>query len=341
MGLATAAASVIVAIAASADRRRFDLESLTCKSDARFGKSGNTGNTSNTSNSARKVQVVVSRYAEDVSWLDRLPYRDLIVYDKFDQCDKGTGKMLEECHHGNPPTYATVVKLPNVGRCDHTYLHHIVENWDDLADVTLFVPGSCPAFKDKWRKLQWVVDRVCDQEGSAFPVTGPYLRPIHHHLAHFQIDKYEATDLKNSSFNPENSLQPSAHRPFGTFFNEYFPEHPGVHHVIFQGIFAVTREDIRHTSRETYARLADALASHSNPEAGHFMERCWLACFTPFSKERLSSANRDWGEEAFSILWAVIALVSLAWMTGGPIAACGVLLIVDAGAQVVQAATGM
>ena len=32
--------------------------------------------------------------------------------------------------------------LPNVGRESHTYLHHIVENWDHLAAVTIFMQVS-------------------------------------------------------------------------------------------------------------------------------------------------------------------------------------------------------
>lgn len=38
-----------------------------------------------------------------------------------------------------------VVCLPNVGRCDHTYLHHLDAEYDGEsgdADVTLFVPAS-------------------------------------------------------------------------------------------------------------------------------------------------------------------------------------------------------
>ena len=33
-------------------------------------------------------------------------------------------------------------RLPNVGRESHTYLHHIVANYDHLASVTVFTQGS-------------------------------------------------------------------------------------------------------------------------------------------------------------------------------------------------------
>jgi len=35
--------------------------------------------------------------------------------------------------------------VPNVGRCDHTYLHHVVRQYADLADLTLFVKDTTAA----------------------------------------------------------------------------------------------------------------------------------------------------------------------------------------------------
>ena len=35
-----------------------------------------------------------------------------------------------------------IIDLPNVGRCDHTYLYHIVTNYNRLSDIIVFFPGS-------------------------------------------------------------------------------------------------------------------------------------------------------------------------------------------------------
>lgn len=67
------------------------------------------------------MQVVVARYNEDVSWTKG--YNNVIVYNK--------GTKLNDA-----------VILPNVGREGHTFYHHIVENYDNLADYTAFLQGN-------------------------------------------------------------------------------------------------------------------------------------------------------------------------------------------------------
>jgi len=69
--------------------------------------------------------LVVNQYHYDVSWVEN--YTDnYIIY------DKGDTEVPSE----------KVIKLPNVGHNLHTYFHHIVENYDNLADVTIFVKGD-------------------------------------------------------------------------------------------------------------------------------------------------------------------------------------------------------
>jgi hypothetical protein len=84
-------------------------------------------------------QVVVAKYQESIDWVKGLPC-EAVVYDK--SADPGPGS--------NP--------LPNVGREAHTYAHHICENWDRLADLTVFSQGNPflhtgPAFLERVRRL--------------------------------------------------------------------------------------------------------------------------------------------------------------------------------------------
>lgn len=67
--------------------------------------------------------------------------------------------------------------------------------------------------------------------------------------------------------------------------------------VVWQGMFAVHRDHVRQRSRDGYARLCAYVDHHSgptsffmpgaqkkpdsNPEAGHYLERAWLAVFAP------------------------------------------------------------
>jgi len=73
-----------------------------------------------------KTELVIARYNEDLSWLKKLPKSiKITIYNK-----------------GNDDIEYPFIKLPNVGRESHTYLYHIIENYDKLADQTIFCQGD-------------------------------------------------------------------------------------------------------------------------------------------------------------------------------------------------------
>ena len=83
-------------------------------------------------NCGKELQIVISRYNEDLEWLNVEPFTAdrYVIYNK--------GPYSIECPQG---TNCYVESLPNVGREGHAYLHHIIKNFDNLADVTVFLPG--------------------------------------------------------------------------------------------------------------------------------------------------------------------------------------------------------
>jgi len=82
-----------------------------------------------TAASPPKVEVVVAHYNEDLAWLSEYEKAgvNFRVYSK--------GKV-----------HAGAMALKNVGRESQTYLKHIVDNYDRLADWTVFTQGAAP----KW-----------------------------------------------------------------------------------------------------------------------------------------------------------------------------------------------
>jgi hypothetical protein len=76
--------------------------------------------------------IVIAKYKEDVSWVNELksPY---IVYNK----------NTEDNH-----LYEN--NLENIGREGHTFMYHIVQNYNNLNEYTAFVQGNpfdhCPVF---------------------------------------------------------------------------------------------------------------------------------------------------------------------------------------------------
>jgi hypothetical protein len=73
-----------------------------------------------------KIELVIARYNEDLSWLKKIPKSiKITVYNK-----------------GNDNIDFPFIKLPNIGRESHTYLYHIINNYDKLADKTIFTQGD-------------------------------------------------------------------------------------------------------------------------------------------------------------------------------------------------------
>jgi hypothetical protein len=71
------------------------------------------------------VKIVVARYNEDVSWTKQITH-PIIIYNK-----------------GDPITdLSNVIPLINKGREGETFLRHIVENYNTLDDVTVFLQGD-------------------------------------------------------------------------------------------------------------------------------------------------------------------------------------------------------
>ena len=84
-----------------------------------------------------QVEMVVSHYQEDLSWIR--PWGDITrVYHK--------GGYADRLKLGMGLWGARLDTLDNVGRESHTYLYHIVNNWDSLADWTVFFQGSGPSW---------------------------------------------------------------------------------------------------------------------------------------------------------------------------------------------------
>ncbi|CAE8640328.1 unnamed protein product [Polarella glacialis] len=87
---------------------------------------------------ATLVEVVESQFNENLSWQSKLvagfDSPQISIY------TKGSGEGAKEW---SPKM--EIHKLPNIGRESHTYLHHIMENYDKLADWTVFTQAGEPS----------------------------------------------------------------------------------------------------------------------------------------------------------------------------------------------------
>lgn len=73
-----------------------------------------------------KKEIIIARYKEDLNYISR--FNDDIKITIYN-------KNKEE----NEDRY---INLPNIGRESHTFLYHIVNNYDNLADINVFLQGD-------------------------------------------------------------------------------------------------------------------------------------------------------------------------------------------------------
>jgi hypothetical protein len=69
------------------------------------------------------VNIVVAKYNENIDWTKKINHK-VTIYDKSDNPIQGS------------------IKLKNVGREGETFLYHIVNNYNNLDDVTVFLQGN-------------------------------------------------------------------------------------------------------------------------------------------------------------------------------------------------------
>jgi len=209
-----------------------------------------------------RVDVVVSAYREDLSWLRTLEARGLLG-------DAATLRVYTKHSDTEVPGGIASIPLPNVGRCDHTYLHHIAENYDRLADTTLFLPGTARALWWKWLPLRFVVLPRLGAPGAC--ISGA-VRPFTAADRNLALDSYRA-----ASGQGDTRVVPARVRPFHAWWAANFPGRPEPRRVAVGGVFVARRWAIRKLPLSLWRDLLDQHAAGDNVEVGHYMERSWYA----------------------------------------------------------------
>jgi len=225
-------------------------------------------------------EIVVARYNEDLSFLKNAPFNEfpVICYNK--------GPVDSGCRAAG--TCKKMIKLPNVGKCDHTYLYHIIQNYHNLADVTFFIPGSCLMNSFKTSKTMRTFEYAKKTKNSVF--IGLNLDNVAKDLYEFEIDEYVTTNRENVKINSDGSMKRCEIRPFGKWYESNFGDLK-ITLADFTSIFAVSREHILQHPRSHYEKLISYLDDDVSPECGHYMERSWVAVFSPIPNECLYNSD--------------------------------------------------
>lgn len=184
-----------------------------------------------------KLEMVISQYNEDIDWIYNNKLQDIsIIYNKNNTIHKN---------------YKKSIILDNIGRETHTYLYHIVNNYNNLSPITIFTQAKpfdhCNSFIEEINNLD---ENISFKEFSnALLVVRNYKCSNHNCL---QIKPTCDKIFKNC---PE------------TF---YFS--PGA-------LFAVSKNQIHKRSLEFYKKCIRLVDYSIHPNEGYVFERVWRLIF--------------------------------------------------------------
>ena len=196
------------------------------------------------------TELVVARYTEDLSWLRKRPATlTVTVYDKGTDASGSDG----------------AIQLPNIGREAHTYLHHIVDRYDSLADWTIFCQGKPFDHAYDFKKFL----REFSEPGHVEPQTNFIW------LGHL-IDTDD--DRGNGLFRPWSKNEDGRGLDMRSFHQALLKtDGPALYTFVLGAQFAVHRDLIQQQPRTFYERALTV--STTFPDAAHCFERSWDRVF--------------------------------------------------------------
>ena len=198
----------------------------------------------------KKYQIVVSRYNEDISWL--MLFKNItLIY------NKGNNDILL--------SKFDTIQLPNIGRESHTYLYHIVQNYENLAEKTIFFQGKINDHKildlEDYFKEELFIGKFNNYDINK-------LKTNINHIGKWKIE-YMNGKMRKSNYIPYDWL----YNQIGIEIDKDFTK------IIWGANFSIHRDLILSKPKLFYQNILRYIDDHYNPEEGHFLERSWYMIF--------------------------------------------------------------
>lgn len=219
-------------------------------------------------NTPRNIEIIISRYNEDLHWIDDLLFDPV---DKITIYNKGINNNFIVTEK-----VKKVVNVENVGRCHHTYLYHIINNYDNLSNFLIFIPGSMEN-DNKWNSIINIFELLKYGYDDIFPISNND-STIYQDNKDFYLEEWKSNNIENCELNNETKLTLSLDRPYKKWYEKHFKDKK-YYKMSYKNIFALSKEYILQFPITYYQELIKELEVSNNTEVGHFYERSWSAIF--------------------------------------------------------------
>lgn len=201
-------------------------------------------------------QIVVARYNEDIEYLS-LYAPSCMIYNKGNEFI--------------PIIFKNIINLPNIGREGHTYLYHIINNYNNLADNTLFIQGNISD-----HKMFNIIDYIKNNDIKG-KISQIKIKKLTNKI---NFDKKYLNNLKKSNMTSFQFINNILNIKLDNI--ESIP-------IIWGANFCVSKSLILSKPIEYYQNLIKYLEYDNNPEEGHFFERSWYIIFKyPYLSKKIN-----------------------------------------------------
>lgn len=209
------------------------------------------------------VSLVINRFNENVDWIQKYKNLEIFIYNKGDTLHLNSKNV-------------TVIERENLGRESESYLFHIIENYDNLSDLTIFTQAhpfdNIPSFyeiidedlnnKEYINYFNWYGKRIdfCDEYGAPgiYPISSGHPNEFNRTLKSIYEEVYNRKCPSKINYKPNGS-------------------------------FSVSRDLILKSKKQVYEKFLTYLTYPEqvnydgvfkfNPYEGHIIERMWGLIF--------------------------------------------------------------
>ena len=213
-----------------------------------------------------KYHIVIARYNENIDWIK---YIDTNLFDIFIY-NKGN-----DININNNLNYK-IIKLDNTGRESHTYLYHIINNYDNLPDKIIFTQAH--PFDHVKNTFINEINNFNNCHFNFFYFSKNILN-IKYDINANKFIEYGT--LNGNEWKNYHNLDSPISKTMKKLFENY--EDQKVNITFGTGaIYGINKELIIKNRKDFYIKCIDVLNNSSdlkNPDEGHSFERLWYYIF--------------------------------------------------------------
>lgn len=236
-----------------------------------------------------KIHMVISHCNANLNWIsDFTKGFNISSIHVVTKC----GKEVE-----GAPISATIEKIPNVGRCDHTYAHYIttimdqkVKKGEESDSIIVFLkddmsPANIKKIGREWSGLDAMIRTALSENGFAcgsFSLDKNISAYAYRdQLFGYRIRWYNPKLHAAKGYNGTGSEFRGKFTNVGEFYNS-IPGHqtlPKFVQTCFGGVFAASVPSVMKRDMAFWAHIERVLSRGDNIEEGHYAERTWASFF--------------------------------------------------------------